>query len=238
MTEVNSFWHGPDLTALERMCISSFLANGIRYNLYVYDLPANVPEGVTIRDASEILPRSRIFKYKAGTFNVGSIAGFTNLFRYTLIHSHGGWWTDIDVCCLKKLAKEEPEVFFSESSQNGDFLIGTALFKSPANSAVTRHCLEVFANKNVDEIVHGETGPSLFTEAVAASGRERMVQDGSIIFPVPWWEYNRLFYDESLPVGDGLAVHFWNAMVDAAGLDKNGTFPQESVFETLKRKYL
>jgi len=236
--EVSSFWHGSDLTALKRMCISSFLANGIIYNLYLYDPPANIPDGVTIKDATEILPRSRIFRYKAGTFNLGSIAGFTNLFRYTLIHSHGGWWTDIDVCCLKRLAEDKPEVFFSETSQNGEFLIGTALFKSPASSAVTRHCLDVFADKDVAEIVHGETGPTLFTEAIAASGREGTVEDGSVIFPVPWWEYNRLFYEENLPFGDGLAVHFWNSMVDAAGLDKNGTFPRESVFETLKRKYL
>ncbi len=98
--EVNSFW-ADELTALERLCMSSFVQSGITYNLYVYDEPAGVPAGVAVRDASEILPRDQVFRYNAGNFNRGSVSGFSNLFRYSVIHQRGGWWIDTDICFLR-----------------------------------------------------------------------------------------------------------------------------------------
>ena len=94
--EVNSFWHGERLTTLERLCISSFLQNGIGYNLYVYEEPAGLPDHLTLRDAAEIVPRTRLFRYPAGSFNAGSVAGFSDLFRYSLIHLFGCCWVDTD----------------------------------------------------------------------------------------------------------------------------------------------
>ena len=32
--------------------------------------------------------------------HVGSVAGFSNLFRYELLRRDGGWWVDTDVLCL------------------------------------------------------------------------------------------------------------------------------------------
>ncbi len=65
-----------------------------------------------------------------------------------------------------------------------------------------------------------------------------MVQKSERFFPVPWWEYDRLFRDEDLGIDVCRTVHFWNAMITAAGLDKNGKYPPGSVFERLKRRYL
>lgn len=44
------------LSALERMCLRSMLAQGHRVTLYTYDDVAGAPEGVVRRDANEILP--------------------------------------------------------------------------------------------------------------------------------------------------------------------------------------
>jgi hypothetical protein len=95
---INSFWDGERLTTLERVCISSFLHHGYAYELYVYD----EPDGVVLRDAESILPRSQIFRYAAGDFNLGSIAGFSDVFRSTLIYKRGGWWADTDQCCVNR----------------------------------------------------------------------------------------------------------------------------------------
>lgn len=89
--EVNSYWGGGPLTRLELVCLSSFIENGAHYNLYTYDEPRGVPKGVVVRDASEILPAERMFRYHAGTLNEGSLSGFSNLFRYTLLQRVGGW---------------------------------------------------------------------------------------------------------------------------------------------------
>jgi hypothetical protein len=236
--EVSSFWHGAALSNIELLCISSFLKSGVQYCLYLYEPPANLPRGVIVKDASEIIDRSRLFTYRAGTFNVGSVAGFSNLLRYTLIYERGGWWTDTDVCYVNGFASESPEMFFTEPSQGGEFRVASALFKSPPGSAVLRGCLDRFAEKDVTQIVHGETGPSLLTSSILACPKPPEVLPADKVFPASWWEYERLFFDEELSIDGCATVHFWNAMLNAAKLDKNAEYPSQSAFERLKRKYL
>jgi hypothetical protein len=179
-----------------------------------------------------------MFTYKPGTFNLGSVAGFSNLFRYTLIHEQGGWWTDTDLCYVNGFHTEPAEMFFAEPSPGGEFRVANALFKTPPGSAVLRYCLARFAEKDLTRIVHGETGPSLLTCSILACEKQSAVLAPGAIFPVSWWEYERLFFDEERSIDGWSTVHFWNAMLDSNKVDKNATFPERSAFEQLKRKYL
>ena len=236
--EVNSYWGGGPLTRLELVCLSSFVQNGAHYNLYTYDEPRGVPKGVIVRDASEILPAERMFRYPAGTLNEGSLSGFSNLFRYTLLQRSGGWWVDTDVCCLRAFETDRDELYVREETQSGEFLVASCIFRVPSASGVLQRCLETFARKDVTKVVHGETGPALLTDAVRKCGREDAVQPGEQFLPVPWWEYERLLFDEQLSIDRCCAVHFWNTMLRTAGVDKNADFPKNSPFERLKRRYL
>jgi alpha 1,4-glycosyltransferase len=236
--EVNSYWGGGPLTQLERVCISSFVQNGAHYNLYTYEDPGGVPKGVTVCDASEILPAGRLFRYPAGTLNEGSVSGFSNLFRYTLLQRKGGWWVDTDICCLRAFETDREELYVREETRSGEFFVASCIFRAPPASRVLRYCLETFARKDVNKIVHGETGPALLTDAVRECGREGSVQPGEQFLPVAWWEYERLFFDEHLSIDHCFAVHFWNTMLRTARVDKNADFPKNSVFERLKRRYL
>ena len=236
--EVNSFWGGGALTRLEILCLSSFVQNGAHYNLYTFEEPRGVPKGVTVRDASEILPAERMFLYPAGTLNEGSLSGFSNLFRYTLLERNGGWWVDTDVCCLQAFETEREERYVREETKSGEFLVASCIFRAPPACAVLQHCLAEFSRKDVTRVVHGETGPALLTEAVRGCGREDAVEPGAQFLSVPWWEYERLLFDEELSIENCFAVHFWNTMLRTAGVDKNADFPTNSVFERLKRRYL
>jgi hypothetical protein len=236
--EVNSFWEGERLTNLETLCIRSFIRNGIGYNLYVYDAPEGVPENAVLKDAADILPRTKIFRYKAGDFNAGSISGFSNLFRYTLIHEIGGWWSDTDVCCLRHLSQDFDEVYFQQPARNGAFSVGNAFFKAPAGNPVMRYCLDLFSRKDVTQVVHGETGPRLFTEAVLACHMQNRVLGHELFCPVAWWDYERLFVDENLSLDGCFTAHFYNAMITSSGLDKDAVFPSGAPFERLKAKFL
>jgi hypothetical protein len=237
LLEVSSFWDG-DLSLLEKLCIASFVRHGIGYNLYVYDEPQQTPPGVTLKDAASILPRDKIFRYSAGEFNLGSIAGFTNLFRYTVIHGLGGWWIDTDVCLIRPFDFGQEEVYFEESSQTEPFYVSTSCFKSSRDSAVMADCLRRLARKDVTQVVHGETGPRLLTDSVLSLDKRALVLNNERVAPVPWWEWRRLFYDESLSPDSWHAVHFWNAMITGADLDKNSGFPSNAPYERLKRAYL
>ncbi|MFL6536761.1 MAG: hypothetical protein ACJ8JD_01110 [Chthoniobacterales bacterium] len=235
-TIINSFWHGESLSTLERLCISSFVHHGFASHLYVYDEPTGVPAGVVLRDAATVVPRTKIFRYASGDFNVGSYAGFSDVFRYTLIHEIGGWWADTDVCCVAGFEIASDEAVFIEESQDKRFRVATALFKLPQKSDVLAYCLAAIANKDLQKVVHGEIGPDLFTAAVNHASVSAL--PAHPFFPVPWWEYQRLLEENELSMDGWSTVHFWNAMITAAGIDKERQFPANSVFERLKRQYL
>jgi hypothetical protein len=236
--EVNALWLGERLTNLELLCLSSFVKNGIGYNLYVYDRPTGVPEDVVLKDAAEILPPTRIFRYQAGRFNLGSVAGFSNLFRYTLIDMLGGWWVDTDICCLQPFACDVDEMYIQKPSKDGELGVVSGFFKAPAGSPVLRHCLDAFSKKDVTQIVHGETGPRLLTEAVLTCQKQEHIVGHERFYPVGWWDYQRLLSDETLSLEGCFTAHFYNALITSKGIDKDGVFPAQAPFERLKKKYL
>src|SRR5262245_15998828 len=89
---VNALWIG-QLSPLERLCLSSFFAQGHSVHLYTYDAIEKVPQGVTLRDAATVLPSSQVFRNRLGK-GKGSLAAFSDLFRYKLLLDEGGWWVD------------------------------------------------------------------------------------------------------------------------------------------------
>lgn len=92
---VQGLWIGDRLSRFEHNSIKSYLKQGYHYELYTYWPVANVPEGVWVRDAREIIPEDKIF-----TFG-GAITPFSDLFRYKLLHDRGGVWTDCDIICTR-----------------------------------------------------------------------------------------------------------------------------------------
>src|SRR5260370_41461540 len=99
-TLVQSLWIGRKLSAMERLSIASFLANGHEYHLYVYEEIENTPKGTVLKAADEILPESMIFQYKSHP----SHAGFSNFFRYKILLSRGGRWGVTDGVVLRRFA--------------------------------------------------------------------------------------------------------------------------------------
>lgn len=113
---VHGLWIGNRLSVIELLTIKSFLNNGHDFHLWTYEKIQNLPDGVTVRDASLIIPKSEIIVRKfndpvtgVGKGSVG--APFSDLFRYKLLYEYGGWWVDMDVTCLKPLQFEEPYFF-------------------------------------------------------------------------------------------------------------------------------
>lgn len=98
----NMLWIGPFLGRIERACINSVLRQGNPITLWCYKAPANVPGGVELADASEILPETAIIRDQAG-----SVALFANWFRYELQRLEKGVWLDVDIYLLKPLPERE-----------------------------------------------------------------------------------------------------------------------------------
>ncbi|HYL98852.1 MAG TPA: glycosyltransferase, partial [Blastocatellia bacterium] len=119
LTPVHGMWIGESLSRMELLTLLSFIRQGHRFHLWVYDkINTPIPEGVILEDATEILPRSAVFKRREVDPQSGVGAGsygapFSDLFRYKLLHDKGGYWADMDVTCLKPFPADTPYLFRS-----------------------------------------------------------------------------------------------------------------------------
>jgi hypothetical protein len=141
MTVVQGLWVEGALSAMEELAVRSFLAQGHEVHVYTYERGLAVPAGARRLDAGEVLPASAIFRYTAGA-GAGSPAAFANLFRYKLLHERGGWWTDLDMVCLRPLDFPAEHVFASERRKLGGVTVTNSLLKAPAGSPLAADLYE------------------------------------------------------------------------------------------------
>lgn len=147
---VNFLWIGDALTKNGQLTLKSFLDNGHQPVLWAYNTNCqNVPIGVTIKDAGEIMHPSKIFSYKNnGDCREGSYGGFSDIFRYYLLDKIGGWYCDMDVVCLKNFNQipNTPYVFRPHKLTP---IVGN-IMKVPQGCSFIKSCIEN-TEKEIDE---------------------------------------------------------------------------------------
>jgi hypothetical protein len=128
LPEIQSLWIGPRLTWIELLSLHSWLAHGHRVTLWCYEPIEGVPGSIHTADASEILPKALISRYRA----TGSVSLFSNRFRYHLLQRGSVIWLDTDVVLLRPLAHMSPYLFGWEDSTT----ICSAVLRLPAGCPV------------------------------------------------------------------------------------------------------
>jgi len=233
---VQSLWIGPKLSTLEQLVIRSFLSHGHDFHLYAYEAIDGIPEGVALLDASRILSPSRIFRYTGN----GSLAGFSNFFRYKLLLENGGWWVDMDTVCLRPFDFSDSEYVFSSEMHAGAPVIDIAALKAPPGSRLAEYAWDVCQAKDPKALRWGETGPRLLAEAVRFCGLERYVRAPETFCPIPYRDWESVLSPEAnLEFGsETYAVHLWHELWRNTGQDKDGCYPSRCFFERLKARYL
>jgi hypothetical protein len=196
-----SLWVGPRLRWIEQASMRSFLANGWRYKLHVYDMPEDVPEGVELLDASAVLPRSELFVEGASSgMHRGSIGAFSDLFRYALLVRRGGMWVDTDVINLDRFEPDGARFIATERMDAGIFGLNGAMMAAPANCPFQRLALDRARGLRAAQDLHfTRIGPQLLAE-LAAEGHAHLGQarDGyhlrppDYLNPIGWMETGRL----------------------------------------------
>ena len=234
----NSLWIGKQLFPQHIISINSFLQNGFQYNLYVYGEVKNIPSGVNVLDANDILPESEIWYYGKG-FNKGSPSGFSNEFRFTLLNTLGGLWVDTDVVLLKDFNLDKPYIFISERNINGDIHPTSSVIYSESGTSSEKIWLEAIDNisyRNKARVIHGETGPELVTYLVKKYNLYDYVLSPNAFCAIGWFETEKLIDGTQLPK-DVIGLHLFDAQSNLNDIDKK-TYPYDSIIEQLKRKYL
>lgn len=231
---VHGLWIGDKLSALELLTLESFLHHGHRFHLWTYGpLLTQLPEGVVLCDANEVIPASNIFCYKHGNefgHGLGSYAGFSDLFRYKLLLEHGGWWTDMDITCLRPLNFPQPYVF-----RRHDVLpvVGN-LMKCPRGSELMRACYEE-ARMEIDAENRDWLKPiRILNHHLSRLGLEGYIQSG-LSNPDRWEvvDFYRSFPLARLP--RHYVFHWMNEEWRARGIDKNACIRNSGLSRLFKQ---
>jgi len=231
---IQSLWVGDRLSAMERLCIASFLRHGHPFHLYVYQDTAGIPPGTVVLDGNSILPASRIFTYREHR----TYAGFANFFRYKLLLERGGWWVDADTVCIKPFDFSEPYVFSSEGI-NGHQTVNVGAVKVPPGSPVMQYAWDACEQMNTAELQWSQCGPSLARKAVEACSLQQYVKPPAAFCPVHFTDWEKMLQAAGpWAFDDGThAIHLWNELWRRSSRDKDAAYPDDCLYEQLKRRY-
>ena len=235
---IQSLWIGDELSQVEKLCISSYIQNGHDFHLYAYNEIKGVPGGCSVKDANDILPESDVFAYQSG-IGRGSFSAFSNYFRYKMLNLVGGWWTDTDIVCIKKIDFKDPFVFASEKTLDGNSHITSGIIKSLAGSEFSKFCYNFCEKQNKEILQWGTVGPKLVSSAVQELQMEEYVKPWSFFNPIGFEQFGMLFDDTfgNINLEDSYTLHLWNEMWRRSGIDKDRAFPKNSLLEKLNTEY-
>jgi hypothetical protein len=232
-----SFWHGGPLSPYERMCLRSFVDCGHAVDLYTYDPGLDVPAGVRVRDAGELIGPDEVFVYEAEGFGKGSPSAFSNLFRYKLLAERGGWWIDTDVVCLTDRIPDLGEFF---ARQDADLVACGVMYFAPGHPVMAR-CLER-ATRLGRAVRWGETGPHLLTRVLGEGGDLGRALPASVCYPVHHSQALDVLRPSMTAVlaprlESSLFLHVWNAVLVFRGVQKTSLPPRGSLLRRWADKH-
>jgi len=230
---IQSLWIGNHLKPVHIMAMRSFLWCEHEYHLYCYEEIDNVPKGVVIKDAREILPEEAIFVCQTEP-GKGSPSPFSDLFRWKLLYEKGGWWVDTDVLCRThwpdKLLVLASELSFIEHVEGG-FVRGEQIApcvvklpeKCPLANDAYEHC------KALDRAKQCWTDPvKMLNDLVKRHHLNDWVRRSEDFCPVAWWDWEKLFEPNYEVDNTGYGVHLYHEMWRRAGVSDTCVFPEGS----------
>ncbi|MGH6994981.1 MAG: glycosyltransferase, partial [Stellaceae bacterium] len=186
---VQSLWVGRRLRWIERLAIKSYLDNGWRFQLYVYDDVEDVPSGCEILDAATIIPEGDVFAEGPGSgLHAGSIGAFSDLFRYRLLHERGGMWSDTDVINLRQFDPDGMKFVSTEVTDAGLITLNGAIMAAPAGDPFVARAYErAAALLRTDKMFFTRIGPYLLAELVVEMGVDTVeLMPPDFLSPVSW----------------------------------------------------
>lgn len=234
---IKGLWIGNELSPNEVLCVKSYLHHGHTFQLYTYDGVQNIPKGVVIKDANQIIPRSEIFTF-TNREHKQSLAAFADMFRFKLLYELGGWWSDMDAVCLKPYDFDQDYVFMQEKQKNQDNRVCNGIIKCPAGSSIMKACFDsvVEMRENINSQIWTATGPILLGKMVNRFQLNEFVLPQEFFSPIGYYEIDKLF-STFVPGPESCSVHLYNEVWSMRDISKYGVYPKGCLLEKLKRDY-
>lgn len=262
-TLAHFLWIGPRLGTMEQLCLRSFRDHGYDVRLHTYASVDGVPAGVRVEPADAIIPSAEVFRNQ-GDFATGSFSGFSDLFRYEVVHRLGGWWFDLDFVSIRPLPTPD-DLWIASSFENewGDCANACALHAPPGHPAVDWLRKQARLRLAAGPLHFGAIGPFLVQQLVREQNLEKHVAPWWEFSPYPWrqiqrvalpsfrslvtdrlrlarflyWQLNRSDFRAGYLRRGTRAIHLHNEIWRSAGLDKDAHYHPFCLYEQLKRRH-
>ena len=221
---VNGLWIGGSLSFLEELTIRSFINNGHTFHLWVYDdITTSVGEGLTIKDANQIIPNHQVFKYPDDSkidWGKGSYAGFSDLFRYKLLYNIGGWWVDMDVTCLKPFEFGSPYFF----RNHWKYPVVGNVMKTPKGCDTMLRCYEICLQEINEHNLNWHRPIEILNEQVIRGNLREYRRLG--LFNLDVYHHIKCYFELPLSIpNDWYGIHWINSS-GKFSFKPNSTFAQ------------
>ena len=142
LPDLHTLWIEGPLSNLDRICLASMMKQGHTVFLHTYGEVTNVPDGVIMKDANEVVEFDASLKHNKGKAN--SIALFSDYFRCMLLKKNMGVWSDLDCFLLKPIELPEHGYLFGLEQQT----INCAVLCLPSDSAILNDMLTACESPN------------------------------------------------------------------------------------------
>lgn len=243
MQELASLWIGGALGAMERASLVSMVRLGHPVSLYAYAPIADLPPGVTLRDAATILPGQRILVYRDK--HKPSPALHANLFRYALLQKTAATWVDLDIVALRPFP-ETPYVMGLET----DMSVNNAVLRLPQGSPTlaalrrftpqtrgvaphitgarrVKYWLRTFGRGYpIDGWAWGSTGPKALTLYLDQFGERHHALPPAAFYPIRVQDHAQFLEPGRWRLRDfgdaTLALHLWGSRIRRTITDDHG----------------
>lgn len=231
-----SLWVGDELPPMSCLCIKSFLDYGHDFQLFCYKKYENIPIGVKLRDARDILPEEAIFR----DMSHNSFAPFADWFRMKFLSEEGGFWVDMDVVCLKREIPTS-EIWVCKQSDS-EVAVGAMRFPihhpvptalanlandpaspAPWDTPAEERDKEILRRRVPDirerrrQVSWGFCGPQGLTRALKHFGLYEQAAPPSQMYPVSWGNWQALYNGEvqlsSPAMEKAWCIHLWGEML-------------------------
>lgn len=233
---VASLWIGMRLHYLNQLCLLSHLRQGHPTTLYCTDTVENVPEGVTVRPATEIMEIDRDLVERT------SASFLSNVFRYKMIQATGAVWIDCDAFCRQPFPDEVEHIYAGHGFRGA---LNCGVVSIPRKGALMDMLLDYYENlpdappwfndrqrkrlaKQPTDWPHAARifkaertafGPQAFTHFAKKTGDFERALSHDYLYPVPF-QLNDIFYDPHGRVEGHFTDNTWSVH-----LYTNGTRP-------------
>lgn len=229
---IHALWIGNQLGSISRCCLSSFVKQGHQVYLHTYGDIQDLPQGITITDANNIIPQNEIIRHKS----TGSYALFSDIFRYELLKRVDGIYVDCDVYCLKPLTIPEHGYLLGYED---DHKINGAVLALPKDSELLNKLIDISHDpsfippwyaqktqkrlkrkkffglaKHISDMPWGVIGPEAITYYAKHFNVDKFAQSIDIFYPVHYDCINHLLNPrlsiQDITTQHSLCIHLYN----------------------------